>query len=82
MTLWLSSLENLLKYYIKKEDYPKLFLSQDFTLKFNGQAAPITKWENQKLIQEVPEDTLQYTKNAHQKLHTPAPKRLAEEFEQ
>lgn len=64
-TLRLSSLETLLKRYVKQEEHPKLFASQEFTLKFNGQAAPIKKGENQKVIQGVSEETVQYLTPHH-----------------
>ncbi len=78
----MSALEALLKWYVKEEEYAKLFSSADGNLKFNGQAAPIKKGKNQKLVQEVPEGTQKYTMSALRKLHTPAPKRLAVEIEQ
>jgi hypothetical protein len=81
VTLRLGVLEALLKRYVKTEDYGKLFSSDDWTLKFNGHAAPIKKGKNQRLVQEVPESTMQYAMSALKKLHTPAPKRLAVEFE-
>ncbi len=81
VTLRLSALEALLKRYVKTEDHGNLFSSDDCTLRFNGQAAPIKKGKNQKLVQEVPESTMQYARSALRKLHTPAPKRLAVDFE-
>jgi hypothetical protein len=82
VTLRLSALEALLKRYVKIEDHGKLFSSDDCTLKFNGQAAPIKKGKVQKLVKEVPDSTMQYAMSALRKLHTPAPKRLAAEFDQ
>jgi hypothetical protein len=79
--LRLGSLETLLKRYVKEEEYPKIFSSADMTLKINSQAAPVKKGKIQKVIQEVPKETQQYASNALSKLHTPAPKRLATEFE-
>ena len=81
VTLRLSALEALLKRYVKTEDHGKLFASEDCILKFNGQAAPIKKGKPRNLVQEVPESTMQYASSALRKLHTPAPKRLAVEFE-
>jgi hypothetical protein len=82
VTLRLSALETLLKRYVKEEKYEKMFSSEDGNLKFNGQADPIKKGKNQKLVHEVPESTQQYAMSALQKLHTPAPNRLTVEFEQ
>jgi hypothetical protein len=82
VTLCLSSLEKLTQCYVKQEDHSKLFSSSDFTLKFNGQAAPIKNGRGKKITQEAPEETVQYAENALKKLHTPAPKRLAVEFDQ
>jgi hypothetical protein len=81
VTLRLSVLEALLKRYVKEEEYTKLFSSAEGTLKFNGQAAPLKKGRNQRIVKEVPESTMQYAMAALKKLHTPAPKRLAVEFE-
>lgn len=80
VTLRLGSLEALLKRYVKDADYSKLFASEDNTLKFNGQAAPIKKGKTQRVIQEVSKNTLRYATNAFRKVHTPAPKRLATEY--
>jgi hypothetical protein len=82
VTLRLSSLETLLKRYVKQSEHQKLFYNDDFTLKFNGQAAPVKKGKTQKVIQGASEETVQYAASALKKLHTPAPKRLAVEFEQ
>ncbi len=82
VTLRLSSLETLLKRYVKQSEHQKLFTSDDCTLKFNGQAAPVRKGKTQKVIQGASEETVQYAASALKKLHTPAPKRLAVEFEQ
>jgi hypothetical protein len=82
VTLRLSSLETLLKRYVKQSEHQKLFSTSDLTLKFNGQAAPIKKGKTQMVIQGASEETVQYAENALKKLHTPAPKRLAVEFEQ
>ncbi len=64
VTLRLSSLETLLKRYVKQEEFPNLFTSSDFTLKFNGQAAPLKKGKNQKIIQDAPEEKVQYATSA------------------
>jgi hypothetical protein len=69
VTLRLSSLETLLKRYVKQEEHPKLFASQELTLKFNGQAAPIKKGKNQKVIQGVSEETVQYLTPHHLLAH-------------
>jgi hypothetical protein len=74
VTLRLSALEALLKRYVKEEEYPKLFSSDEGTLKFNGQAAPLKKGKNQRIVKEVPESTMQYAMSALRKFHTPAPK--------
>ncbi len=82
VTLRLGALEMLLKHYVKQEDHPKLFHTPDFTIKFNGQAAPVKKGRNQKIIQEAPEATMAYAKSAIKKLRTLNPKRLAVEFDE
>jgi hypothetical protein len=76
---YIAALETLLKRYVKHQ---KLFTNDDFTLKFNGQAAPVKKGKTQKVIQGASKETVQYAASALKKLHTPAPKRLAVEFEQ
>jgi hypothetical protein len=43
VSLRLGTLEALLKRYVKPEDYTTLFSTVDFSLKFNGQAAPFKK---------------------------------------
>ena len=80
VSLRLGALESLLKRYVIVEDYPKLFSTADFTLRFNGQAAPIKKGRSHKIIQEAPESTMAYAKTAFKKLRTLNRKRLAEEF--
>jgi hypothetical protein len=81
VTLHLSSLEALLKKYIKIYDYNNLFSSEDCSLKFNGQATPIKKGKSKYTIQEVPEANSAYTIKAMKKLHTSTAKRLGVEFE-
>jgi hypothetical protein len=80
VTLRLGSLENLLKRYVKTDDYSLLFTSPDYSLQFNGQAAPVKKGRNQKVIQETPETTTTYARTAMQKLRPLNPKRLAVEY--
>jgi hypothetical protein len=82
VTLRLGALETLLKRYVKQEDHPKLFHTPDFTIKFDGQAAPVKKGRTQKIIQEAPEATTAYAKSAIKKLRTLNPKRLAVEFDE
>ncbi len=77
VTLRLSSLDSLLKKYVKPEDHHKLFSSEDGSLKFNGQAAPIKKGKSKYIIQEVPEAISSYANKAMQKLHTATAKRLS-----
>lgn len=81
VTLRLSSLEALLKKYVKMDDHKNLFSSGDCSLKFNGQAAPIKKGKSKYTVQEVPEAVSAYTVKAMKKLHTSTAKRLAVEFE-
>jgi hypothetical protein len=81
VTLRLSGLESSLKKYIKNEELEKLFKTPDFSLKFNGQAAPVRKGRLTRIVQAVPEATTAYTENAFKKLYTSRPKRLATEFD-
>ncbi len=80
VSLRLGSLENLFKRYVKIDDYPVLFTSPDYSLQFNGQAAPVKKGRSQKLIQETPENTITYARTAMQKLRPLNPKCLAVEY--
>jgi hypothetical protein len=79
--LKLGGLVSSLKNYIKNEELEKLFKTPDFSLKFNGQAAPVRKGHPTRIVQEVPEATTAYTENAFKKLYTSRPKRLATEFD-
>jgi hypothetical protein len=80
VSLRLGSLENLLKRYVKIDDYSLLFTSPDYSLQFNSQAAPVKKGRSQKVIQETPETTTTYARTAMQKLCPLNPKRLAVEY--
>jgi hypothetical protein len=70
VTLRLGSLESLLKKYVKTDDLPKLFQTEVFTLKFNGQAAPLKKGKSKYIFQEVPAETASYANRAMGKLIT------------
>ena len=80
MSLRLGALEALLKRYVKPEDYTALFSTVDFSLKFNGQAAPLQKGRTPRIMQEAPEETVTYARTAMKKLRTLNPKRLADDF--
>ena len=81
VTLRLGSLESLLKKYVKTDDLPKLFQTEDFTLKFNGQAAPLKKGKSKYIFQEVPAEIASYANRAMGKLITASQKRVAIEIE-
>ncbi len=80
VSLQLGSLENLLKRYVKAYDHSALFSSSDFTLKFNGQAAPVKKGRSLKVIHETSETMTTYARTAMRKLRSLNPKHLAVEF--
>ena len=80
VSLRLGALEALLKRYVKPEDYTALFSTVDFSLKFNGQAAPLKKGRTPRIMQEAPEETVTYARTAMKKLRTLNPKRLADDF--
>lgn len=74
ITIRLGLLENLLKKYIKPQDYPKLFKDTSYSLRFNGQAAPLKKGKPFR-FSDVPEETSSYAKHAMSKLVTPHQKK-------
>lgn len=47
--------------------YQKLFSTIDFSLNFNGQAAPMKKGRSHKIIQGAPESTMTYARAAIKK---------------
>jgi hypothetical protein len=81
VTLRLAHLESLLKKYVKPDNYPLLFATTDFMIKFNGQAFPFKKGLKTNPVQRVPEHIATYANTALQNLYSPVPKRLAIDLE-
>jgi len=81
-TIRLGQIESLLKKYVKPEDTAMLFKDPSFSLKFNGQYAPMRKGRSQYSTIETPDGTSNYAKLAMSKLVSPPPKRLALDLDQ
>jgi hypothetical protein len=66
---------------VKPEKLQTLFSSPDFSIKFNGQAAPFKKGQKSNPVQRVPKHIATYATAALSNLHSPAQKRLAIDLE-
>jgi hypothetical protein len=66
---------------VKADNLPNLFQTEDFLIKFNGQAAPLKKGKSKYIFQEVPAETASYATRAMGKLITSSQKRVAIEIE-